>query len=298
MTESPKRRARGPLFATAAVAGALAIVATGASQASSHREAPFITTMPKVDATDFYMFHSYEPGREGFVTIVANYLPLQDAYGGPNYFALDQNALYEIHIDNDGDAKEDITFQFRFKEIVVDIALNIAGKSVAIPLIQAGPITAPNGATQNRREVYSVDVIRGARRGERQPVKHAGTGATQFEKPLDNIGPKTFSGTDGYAGYAWQFAHPVAIPGCQPGRMFVGQRKDPFAIPLGRVFDLVNLNPLGAPDAYPDDLATKNVTALVLEVPIACLTQGTDPVIGGWTTASMRQGRLLDGTPA
>ena len=80
--------------------------------ASSHREAPFITEMPKVDGTDFYMFRSYEPGRQDFVTLVANYLPLQDSYGGPNYFFLDDDALYEIHLDNNGDAQEDITFQF------------------------------------------------------------------------------------------------------------------------------------------------------------------------------------------
>ena len=87
------------------------IVASG----SSHREAPNITRFPKVDSTDFYMFTSYEAGRDEYVTLIANYLPLQDPYGGPNYFALDPAALYEIHVDNDGDAGEDLTFQFRFK---------------------------------------------------------------------------------------------------------------------------------------------------------------------------------------
>ncbi len=61
---------------------------------SSHREAPSITKTPKVDATDLYMFNSYESGRADYVTIIANYLPLQDAYGGPNYFSLDDDALY------------------------------------------------------------------------------------------------------------------------------------------------------------------------------------------------------------
>jgi Domain of unknown function (DUF4331) len=69
-------------------------------QASSHREAPFITEQPKLDGTDFYMFNSYEPNRKGFVTLIANYLPLQDAYGGPNYFTLDPEANYNINIDN------------------------------------------------------------------------------------------------------------------------------------------------------------------------------------------------------
>ena len=79
------------------------------SYASSHREAPFITKHPKVDATDFYMFTSYEKARENFTTLIANYIPLQDAYGGPNYFSMDTNALYEIHVDNNGDAIEDLT---------------------------------------------------------------------------------------------------------------------------------------------------------------------------------------------
>ena len=65
--------------------------------ASSHREAPGITRLPQVDGTDFYLFRSYESGREGFVTLIANYNPLQDPYGGPNYFPLDADAVYEIH---------------------------------------------------------------------------------------------------------------------------------------------------------------------------------------------------------
>jgi hypothetical protein len=294
---SPARRAGGPLLAAAA--GVL-MLATGPapSWASSHREAPAITAMPKVDATDLYLFRSYEPGREGFVTIVANYLPLQDPYGGPNYFALDPNALYEIHIDSNGDAREDLSFQFRFKETTRDIALMVGGKSVSIPLIQAGPIDAINPAVQNRRETYQVDVVRGDRRGQRQPVTHASTGAAEFDKPVDFIGTKTFTSASAYAGYANAFIHPVAIPGCSPGRMFVGQRKDPFAIAVGPIFDLVNLNPLGPTSGARDDLADKNVTSLVLEVPISCLTAGTDPVIGAWTTASLRQGRLLNGNPA
>jgi len=76
---TPSRLRSSPL----ALAALLAVCAT--AHASSHREAPFITTQPKVDATDFYMFRSYEAGRSDYVTLIANYLPLQDAYGGPNY---------------------------------------------------------------------------------------------------------------------------------------------------------------------------------------------------------------------
>ena len=88
--------------------GAAAALAVTGALASSHREAPAITATPKVDATDFYIFNSYESGRAGYVTMVANYLPLQDPYGGPNYFTLDPSAKYEIKIDNNGDAVEDL----------------------------------------------------------------------------------------------------------------------------------------------------------------------------------------------
>jgi hypothetical protein len=118
-------------------AGALLTVAP--AFASSHREAPAITKTPKVDGTDFYLFNSYEPGRNGFVTLIANYIPLQDAYGGPNYFALDPEAVYRIHVDNDGDGVEDITFQFRFAELLRDIQLPIGTKTntlLARPLVK------------------------------------------------------------------------------------------------------------------------------------------------------------------
>src|SRR5438093_10652536 len=135
-----KRNRIAPLMA--ALAATAAGVAMQPAEASSHREAPFITTQPKVDATDFYMFASYETGRAGYITLIANYQPLQAPYGGPNYFSMDPNALYEIHIDNDGDAQEDLTFQFRFQNKLNNVALTIGGKSVAIPLIQAGTVAS------------------------------------------------------------------------------------------------------------------------------------------------------------
>src|SRR5204862_5106445 len=145
-----------------ALALAAMVPVGGGAFASSHREAPFITKNPKVDATDFYMFKSYEPGRDGYVTLVANYLPLQDSYGGPNYFSLDPEALYEIHIDNTGDAKEDITFQFKFNNELIDdptsgkkdngLSLNIGGKNVAIPLRQFGQIKAGDASKVNEVE--------------------------------------------------------------------------------------------------------------------------------------------------
>ncbi|MEO6410548.1 MAG: DUF4331 family protein, partial [Burkholderiaceae bacterium] len=91
-----------PPQALGRIAAACALVALAAGAipafASSHREAPGITDMPKVDGTDLYMFRSYETGRSGYVTILANYMPLQDPPGGPNFFMFDDKALYEIHI--------------------------------------------------------------------------------------------------------------------------------------------------------------------------------------------------------
>ncbi len=266
--------------------------------ASSHREAPFVTKHPKIDATDFYMFRSYEPGREGFTTLVACYLPLQDPYGGPNYFALDPDALYEIHVDNDGDAIEDVTFQFRFQRTSRDLALDVgpagATERVSVPLTNIGPIGAGDTGALNVQETYTLTVVRGDRRtGISQPVSHAG--GTLFTKPVDFIGTKSIPD---YAAYAAQFLYEIQIPGCAtPGRVFVGQRKDPFVVNLGETFDLVHTNPLGPEDGESDDLADKNVTALCLEIPTSCLTEGTETVIGGWTTASMRQARVLNPAP-
>ena len=277
------------------ISGALALgLTTLPAQASSHREAPFITEVPKVDGSDFYMFMSYQPGYANTVTLIADYLPLQDGYGGPNYFSLAQNALYEIHIDNNGDANEDISFRFRFNNTSPDIQLPVGGKNVSIPLINAGAISANNTGALNVVESYSVDIMRGNRRKHQSTaITNADTGATRFAKPVDNIGNKSIPD---YASYAAAHVYNINIPGCSsPGRMFVGQRKDPFVVNLGETFDLINTNPLGPVDGEQDSLADKNVTALALEIPVSCLTNGSEPVIGAWTTTSLRQARLLRG---
>ena len=291
------------------IAGAcLLLAAAGGAMASSHREAPFITTAPKVDGTDFYLFNSYEAGKAGNVTLIANYLPLQDAYGGPNYFSLDPNALYEIHLDNNGDGKEDITFQFQFKNELANggagITLPVGGKNVAIPLRQAGPVTAAPGAPLSYTESFTLSVVRGDRRSGTRAAVTTASGGTTFGKPIDYIGTKTFPGNS-YEGYANSYIQAINIPGCaSPGKVFVGQRKEAFSVNLGVIFDLVN-----APAAFITneanaaaggkfgELENKNVTSLALEVPAGCLTQGSEKVIGGWTTASLRQGRLLSGAP-
>lgn len=281
---------------TAALLAAAVVAAPSiTAQASSHREAPFITETPKVDGTDFYMFTSYEAGRQDYVTLIANYHPLQDAYGGPNYFSMDPNALYEIHVDNNGNAIEDVTFQFRFNNTLKDTQLNIGGQQVSIPLIQSGQVTAGNTANLNVTESYEVTLVRGDRRtGSRTALTNAETGSRTFSKPVDNIGNKTLPD---YAAYAATHIHNVNIPGCNmPGRMFVGQRKEPFVVNLGETFDLINTNPLGPVNGEANTIANKNITSLILEVHKNCLTNG-DPVVGAWTSASLRQARLLRSRP-
>jgi hypothetical protein len=290
-------------YAAAPLAAAVLAACASMSMASSHREAPFIATSPKVDGTDFYMFRSYEAGRTDYVTLIANYQPLQDAYGGPNYFSMDPNALYEIHVDNNGDAREDITFQFRFSNKLAGgtgVALPIGGKNVAIPLIQAGQVANVNDANLNLGESFSVSVVRGDRRsGTVAPVTNAMGGSATFAKPVDNIGVKTIPD---YAGYAAKHIYTVNIPGCaMPAKVFVGQRQESFAVNLGTIFDLVNAPVEVITDpaligALPNTIGDKNVSTLAVEVHKSCLTAGDD-VIGGWTTASLRQARLLNPSP-
>ena len=264
-------------------------------QASSHREAPSITKTPKVDATDFYMFNSYEAGREDYVTILANYQPLQDSYAGPNYYALDPNALYEIHIDNNGDAKEDLSFQFKFDQSLKDLKVPVGNQMVSVALSNIGEITNNANSAQNTAETYSVTMVKGDRRTGNRTVLGSG-----FKKPFDNVGNKSIPN---YASYAGSFINKVDIPGCGAGRVFVGQRQDSFAVNLGQTFDLVNIKAPAtefdpkAESAVGNTLAKKNVTTIALEVPKSCLTRGGQDIIGGWTTASLRQGALRNPTP-
>jgi hypothetical protein len=291
---------------TAAITGLF--LSAGMAQGASHREAPYIAEMPKVDATDFYMFRSYEAGREDYVTFIANYLPLQDAYGGPNYFDLDDEAVYEIHVDNSGDAVEDMTFQFKFINVENRLQLSVGDSGseqmVTAPLKNIGAIGPGATDTSNvqMRQEYQLSVTTGDRRtGASQVATNVTTGTDTFRKPLDNIGSKSFSD---YPAYADNHIYDVSIPGCAVnGRVFAGQRREAFAVNLGEIFDLVNTNPLGARDAETNDLADKNVTSLALEVPISCLTGSAqtetagNPVIGAWTTASIPQARVINPVP-
>ncbi len=291
------------------------IALAGNAMASSHREAPFLTKNPKVDSTDVYFFKSYETGRSAYVTFIANYLPLQEPGGGPNFFNLDPEALYEMHLDNNGDGQEDLTFQFRFNN-----TLNNAGEGIALPIgpsdggmktnvaVAFANVGDPRDRTKlSVLETFSVNVVRGNRRtGMVQPIL-AADGGTSFVKPFDYAGRKSFGNTDGgdgnYNTYADSFIQTIDIPGCAtPARMFVGQRAEGFAVNIGPIFDLVNAPALVITDptargALTNPLYTKNVTSLALELPITCLTAGTQTTLGAWTTASVRQARVINPVP-
>ncbi len=224
---------------------------------------------------------------------------------------MDPDAIYEIHIDNTGDAVEDVTFQFKFTNTLkgdTGKTVTVGGKTLPIALRQIGPISAPNDGNLGEDESYTVTQITGGRRtGQRAALTNASGGA--FLKPFDNAGNKTIPN---YPAYADKFIYNVGIPGCSTGqgRVFVGQRAEYFAVNLGPIFDLVNFVPIegdndptygnGSPfpggitqsQANQELIGKKNVTSIAIEVPIACLTGTGNGVIGVWSTASLPQAKL------
>ncbi len=298
------------------------------ARASSHREAPFVTKNPKVDSTDVYAFKSFESGRAGYVTLIANYQPFQDAFGGPNYFSLDPEALYEIHVDQDGDGVEDLTFQFQFQNALnagggagqcalCNLAVTLEGttKTNSVSLLNVGAIGPATTDTTNLHvvETYTLKMVK----GDRRTGAVTALGST-FKKPTDNIGTTSIPDYDTYANnHIGQFD----IPGCTPPtgtkpRVFVGQRAESFAANIGVIFDLLQtpsqsfFNTItgggttagrGRNAARPADiglLSGKNITTLALEIPTSCLVgSAAQPIIGVWTTASVRQARVINPAP-
>jgi hypothetical protein len=325
---------RGRRVLTTLVASAAVALFAPRAGASSHREAPFIAKNPKVDGTDFYIFNSYETGRTGYVTILANYQPLQVPAGGPNFYAMDDQALYEIEIDNVGDGHEHLTFQFQFTDPLdtsgAFLALNVGndgGVPVTVPFLNIGPLgsTAPGtfNAGTNRNEMYSVNLVTGNRRtGTSAPVAASTGGATSFQRPIDYIGATTFGTPSNYETYAKGFIRNIDIPGCTPtgvpagttARVWVGQRQEPFPVNLGVVFDLLDapniVSVLAGGSATASDcgggntgaacassvnpIGGYNITTIALEVPASCLVAGGSTTIGAWTTASVRQARVIN----
>jgi hypothetical protein len=258
------------LRAAALLLAAAAITIAGPSGlASSHREAPLISQDPLADNTDVYAFVS--PASPDKVTLIANFIPLELPASGPNFWKFDDNVLYEIMVDNDADAVEDVTFQFRFRTEV---------RSQDTFLYNTGQITSLDDADWNVRQFYSVSRVLGPRRVGRPEVL-----AQNLPTPPVNVGIRSIPD---YASLAAAAVRPLPN-GMQ---VFAGQRDEGFYVNLG-VFDLLGVPP--ADNDTPDSTAGLNVHTLAIELPIASLTaNGSRPsnpgdpfaVIGVWSTAS------------
>lgn len=245
------------------------------TRASSHREAPLTSQDPTIDNTDVYAFMS--PTGNGNVTLIANFIPFETPQGGPNFYRFDDTALYEIHIDNTGDAVEDITYQFRFNTTV---------RNPNTFLYNTGPITSLDDPDWNIRQTYSVTRVEGRRRN--------GTANPQIDNAISppvNVGNRS---TPNYEALAQSAVAGLA----SGGRVFAGQRDDPFFADTGALFDLLAIRvPPGDLRGGIDSFNKYNVHTIALELPVELVTRsrqrptGTaDPnaVIGIWSTASRR----------
>jgi hypothetical protein len=246
---------------------------------SSHREAPAISKDPVADNTDTYAFVS--PDDPDTVTIISNYLPLEAPFGGPNFFEFGDDVRYNIHIDQTGDGKPDITYVFEFETEVLnpDTFLYNTG--------QIGSIDSPSW---NRRQFYSVTRVKG---GSSTVL------ARRLACPPCNIGPAS---TPHYEALANEAIHQLS-----GGRtVFAGQRLEGFYVDLGAIFDLGDLRPfqqLHIATMMPAAAGVNatndfSVHSIALKVPKTDLTRNgmmpkgvmdRNSVVGIWATASRQK---------
>jgi hypothetical protein len=236
------------------------------TNASSHREAPLISNDPQADNTDVYAFVS--PDRPDTVTIIANYVPLEEPAGGPNFASFGDDVLYGIHVDNDGDGEDDVTYEFRFKTHVRN------GNTF---LYNTGPITSLTDQDWNVRQTYSVTRV--------MSHGHSEVLGENIPTPPVNIGPRSTPDYDALANAAVTDL-PDAI------KVFAGQRDDPFFVDLGSVFDLAGLRPFNSFHIIPlpanagvDGVAGFNTHSIAIQVPTAQLV-ARGPTIGIYASAS------------
>ncbi len=235
--------------------------------ASSHRDAPLISQDPAADATDIYAFVS--PEKPDTVTIIADYIALEEGAVDSNNL-LSDNVLYAIHIDNDGDAVEDITYQYRFKtEILNDTSL----------LYSPNPVESLSDPDFHVRQTYTLTRIEkgvSTELGRDLPV------------PPVNIGPKSMPDYEKLSNEAIK----TVGDGIQT---FVGQADDPFFVDIGSLIDIITIRePPGNTGGGVDGIAGFNTHALALQIPIEQLTKtktritdtgNVDAVIGIWTSS-------------
>src|SRR5579875_3880483 len=183
---------------------------------SSHREAPAISKDPVADNTDLYAFVS--PDDPETVTIITNFLPLEAPFGGPNFFEFGDDVRYEIHIDNDGDGRAEISYLFEFTTEV---------RNPNTFLYNTGPIESLDSPNWNRRQFYTVTRVDDGRRRVL---------ASHLACPPCNIGPGS---TPDYGRLANAAVHDLG----GGAKVFAGQRLEGFYIDLGAIFDLGDLRP-------------------------------------------------------
>lgn len=281
------RRIKVSAALAATVVATAGLVVGGGAQAgaSSHREAPLISQDPVADNTDVYMFR--DPVDSTKVDILANYIGLEKPDGGPNFAKFGDDVRYEINIDNDGDGRTDISYQFRFRTIV---------KNPNTFLYNTGPISAPFAATQNVQQLYTVQRVDGS--GTHTLLANAPT-------PPVNVGERSTPS----ATYEHNLAQASIRSLAGGGRVFAGQRADSFFVDLGSIFDLLGLRPLNTLHLIPrgtssgvDGVARTNVHTIALQLPISMVNadhhvpttvNSKKSVIGVYASSSRQRVRVL-----
>ncbi|MEA2219315.1 MAG: hypothetical protein QOJ35_1941 [Solirubrobacteraceae bacterium] len=269
-----RKRPRRLLVAALTAALAAGLLVSSLGSGSSHREAPAIALDPTADNTDVYAFTASDA--PGSLTVVANWIPLEDPAGGPNFFRFDDNADYYINIDNTGEGKPDVRYLFKFKTKVRD------PQSFLYALPGVTGFDDPKLNIVQTYDVFKEDYVGGR-------FVHSNRIAHDVHVAPNNVGPKTIAPAV-YANIANGSIKHLE----RGGKVFGGQRDDPFFVDLGATFDAINLR-LGTGNAGggKDDLAGLNTHAIVLQVPEREVTRdhrpvsapdAADAVVGVWSS--------------
>jgi hypothetical protein len=265
---------------------AAALVVAALSAGSSHREAPNTSQDPTADDTDVYAFTADDA--PGSLTVVANWIPFEDPAGGPNFYNFDPKAHYYVNVDNTGDGRYDIRYEFKFATRIV----NKNSFAVATPTVDS-----LEDANLNYRQSYTVTRER-YRNGRKRSEKVL---ARNLPVVPSNIGPKTIPNYDALAAQGIR-----TIAGA--GKVFAGQRDDPFFVDLGQTFDSINFRPgvgTGNQGGGKDDLAGYNTNSIVLQVPEGQVTRNgksvsgptaSNAVVGVWSSTERRRLQVTQAT--
>jgi Domain of unknown function (DUF4331) len=275
----------GTATAVAMAAGVLNGLGPVPGGASSHREAPLISADPQVDTTDVYAFTS--PDDTGTVTLIASWLPFEEPAGGPNFYAFDDQAKYDLRVDNNGNAKADMIFRFDFTDHY---------QNPNTFLYNAGPVESLTDSDLNFFQTYDVTKLTPKKKGKKGKK---GKGKKKgFRKQLlvdDAVVAPSHVGGASMPDYENDLFVPAVTPVSGGGQAFAGQSDDPFFLDL-RIFDLLYGGP-GFPEAGDETLDGFNVHTTALQLPKGALAlngdPATNPVIGVWATASRRSTRIL-----